>query len=462
MLKFSSLRLQLLSSLFVPLILIVSVDIFIAYDNARTAANLVTDRTLFGSAKSIGEQIRDDAGSIEAVIPPAAIEMFESSYHDIGYYRVISPEGSLLQGYPEIPEPPALPADGRPVYYNATYRNADLRLVAMTQPIPSTARMRDALVIVGETLHGHDALVRTFYLQTALQQVGLVAVTFILTWFILKNNLRPLLRLGHDVAMREPNQFAPIPLASVHDELRPFVIALNQYMGRLAEQLETRKRFTANAAHQLRTPLTLLRTQAEYALREATGEQKAVAGAIIATSRQMTRLTNQLLVLSRAEAQQPPLHRDVVDLVATVRAAVEEFVDLALAHSIDLSLDVEDDANVVTLGERVLMHEMVVNLVDNAIRYTPPGGSVSASVYSADGCCVVQIRDSGPGIAPADRRLWFERFFRGRGVDSEGSGLGLAIVKEIVDGAGGEVNIEDTRGLGGSSVVVKLPPAVTA
>ncbi len=459
-----SLRLQLLSGLLVPLALIVAIDVFTAYRSAFEAASVVTDRMLFASARSIGEQLRDENGTIEATIPPAAIEMFASSYADTVYYRVVSPGGTLLLGYADLKGPPRTPVDGAPVAYDGSYRGERLRLVAFAQPLATRTRVSTATVVMGETLRGRDALARTFYLQSATQEVVLVLATFVLTWFVLKLDLRPLLRLGREVSERDPNEFAPVPLDAIHAELRPFVVALNEYMGRLAEQLETRKRFAANAAHQLRTPLTLLRTQAQYALRDA-GEREETIQAILATTRQMTRLTDQLLTLARAEAQHRPALAPVesLDLVCVVRDVLEQIAPRAFDHDIDLSFEVElglelEGGALATRCDPVLAREMVANLLDNAIRYTPRGGSVTASVAAEGAFGLVRVGDTGPGIPLVERAIVFERFYRLGGNESEGSGLGLAIVKEIADAAGGWVEIEDLPpGTPGCSVAIRLP-----
>ncbi len=455
--RFTSLRLQLLSGLLAPVMLIVGIDVAIASRNARAAANIVTDRTLYGAAKSIAEQIRDNSGQLEAVVPPAAIEMFESSERDLVYYQVFSPNGTLLVGYAELPTPPDVPSDGSPVYYDTRFRGADVRLVALRQPVPTSRAIREALVVVGETTRGRDALVARFSMQTAEQQVVLVALTFALLWFVLKNRLAALVRVGQEVAARKPDEFAPIPLERVYDELQPFTIALNRYMGRLGEQLEARKRFTANAAHQLRTPLTLLRTQAQFASTEAPSEFRPVIAAILATTRQMTRLTNQLLLLSRAEAQRGRVLGEPCDMTAIVREALVEHADAALAQGIDLAFEAESAEPIFVRGDALLLHEMIANLVDNALQYTPRGGSVEADLRARDGRCAITLADTGPGIPLEKRSAVFERFMRLASSDVAGSGLGLAIVKEIAAAFGGTVTIADAGSARGCTIVVDLP-----
>lgn len=455
---YKSLRLQLLLGLLAPLALIVSINVSIAYRNAALTAGTVTDRTLLASAKSIAETVRMRDHQIEAVIPPAALGMFDTGHGDLVYYRVTGPDGNLAAGYPELPAPPHAVGDVQPYYYDAKFRDERIRLVAVMQPVPAATRTREALVVVAETLHAHDAMVAELWTEVAEQQGILVVIAAGLAWLGLRRDLAPLVRLGREVARRKPHEFQAFSTASVQSELRPFVNALNLYMQRLSRQVEAQRRFTANAAHQLRTPLTLLRAQAQYALRKTgEGERNETVQAILRTSKQLTRLTNQLLTLFKAEPDGRPARRDAVDLPALTRRVLEEYVEVAIARGVDLGFEGGTTGAVTTPGDPALLREMVANLVENAVQYTPEGGIVTVSVAREGFACLLRVHDNGPGIPLAERELVFERFYRVLGTQGEGSGLGLAIVKEIADAHGGSITLSDPPEGTGLVVDVRLP-----
>jgi len=241
----------------------------------------------------------------------------------------------------------------------------------------------------------------------------------------------------------------------VQTELRPLVGALNDHMERVQNQMAAQRRFVANAAHQLRTPLALLSTQASVAAREddATRRDEALL-ALRDSTRQVTRLASQLLTLSRAEPGSRRPRHDRLDLSDAARKILADHAEEALGRDIDLGLEVDGPVSVV--GDATMLREMVVNLVDNALRYTPSGGTVTVTVSRRDAHAELLVRDSGPGIAEQERSQVFERFYRVMGTKAEGSGLGLAIVKEVVEGAGGSVSLGQSRD-GGLLVRVRLP-----
>jgi two-component system sensor histidine kinase TctE len=439
-----SLRLNLLIGILLPLAAIFAFGVAAVYRNDLQIANLVTDRALLASARSIAEAVRAEDGSMEAVIPPAALGMFETRYRDLVYYRVTNARGDLLAGYEALPPPPAPVPEFQETYYSARFRGEPIRLVAVAQPVPAPGRAGGVVVVVGETLHARDAMVDGLWVESALRQGVLVLIASVLAWFTLRRVLAPLLRLGKEVAARKPDDFKRFAVSSIHDELRPFITALNDHMERLGDQLNAQRRFTANAAHQLRTPLTLLYTQVQYALDKAAPEDRAdVIRAIAATTEQMTRLITQLMTLSRADSERGPLHQEPVDLGALTRNILEDTAPLAVAHGVDLGFEDHSEGPSAIIGDAALLREMIVNLVDNALRYTPAGGAVTVTVAWAAGASVLLVTDNGPGIPAAERDLVFERFYRILGREAEGSGLGLAIVKEIVDGHNGSIVLRD-------------------
>jgi two-component system sensor histidine kinase TctE len=239
------------------------------------------------------------------------------------------------------------------------------------------------------------------------------------------------MELGRDVVKRRPDELAPFSDTALQSELKPLVGALNQYTERLQGWSAIQRRFIVNAAHQLRTPLTVLSTQTAYALRTTSPAEKDEAlQAIRANTRQMARLANQLLTMSEVEPGGLPLKIQPVDLVAAIVS-----------------------------GNPTMLQELVVNLVDNALRYTLAGGVVTVGIERAGADWLLSVRDNGPGIAAEERERVFERFYRVLGSGPEGSGLGLAIAKEIVESCGGTIALADSEAGAGLLVVVRLPAA---
>ncbi|MDQ0472318.1 sensor histidine kinase [Labrys wisconsinensis] len=452
-----SLRRELLAWLVVPLAAVVCFNVWTTYENASATAGLITDRTLLASARVIAERIRQSDGALEAPIPPSALEMFASDEPDRVIYHVTAPDGTLIAGYPDVMAPPQPPKGLEPVYFDAVFRDQPIRAVAIAQPIIGAGRPGSALVAVGQTLRAHDKLVTGLWLKALRDQVLLVAAAGLLAAFGLRRGLAPVMRLREAVVERDPTELKPFATDKVQAELRPLVEALNEAFDRVQRLIATQRRFVANAAHQLRTPLALLKTQANVGLREADPRAKDEAlAAVDASVDQMAHLSNQLLFLARAEQGSASLRKAEVDFGATTREALEGLAQMALTRDIDLGFEAAAEPFRLW-GHSTLLRELVVNLVDNALRYTPAGGMVTASLRRAGGDVVLTIEDSGPGIPLADRERVFERFYRRPDAGSEGTGLGLAIVREIVSSHEGQVQLGDRTPPPGLLVEVRLP-----
>jgi two-component system, OmpR family, sensor histidine kinase TctE len=452
----NSLRLQLLAWLALPVLAVIALNVWTTYQTARDMSDLVTERTLHASARAIAEQLVVQDGVVQAPIPPVALEMFATGSGDRVYYRVQRWEGRLLAGYPDLPEPAQRPGVAHPTGWEAEYRDQPIRMLALAHPVVGLQGDARILVEVGVTQRGRDDMMRGLWLEALHHQLRLMLVAGIVLWLGLGFALAPVLRLRAAMMQRPAGALDPIPIGQVPRELAPLVDTLNNAMQRLRQQLDLRTRFLVDAAHQLRTPLTLLSTQAAYARRVPTPSDKDEGlDAIQASVQQMTHLVNQLLTLSRAEPGLA-LPRMQVDLVDVVRHAFEERAPLALARSIDLGFEGDPQPALVE-GNDALLHEMVVNLVDNAIRYTPQGGTVTASLAACGQDWLLAIEDSGPGIPAAARERVFERFYRPPGEVSQGSGLGLAIVRQIVDELGGSVTLREPASHPGLRVEIRLP-----
>ncbi|WP_249277678.1 MULTISPECIES: sensor histidine kinase [unclassified Pandoraea] len=452
-----SLRVRLLMWLMLPLSLYIGASAWLAYRSAHDTAELVQDRALLTSAQVIAGQIAWVDGALRASVPPSALELFASPAHDRVFYQVITERGQLLAGPPDFPHPALFPATV-PAYANVTYNGEPLRVISFVRTMYDSGTPHRVAVVVAETMYAHDRMLAELWEPSLHRQIAMAALAALLVLIGLTVELHPLIRLKDEVAGRSPQELVPIRAGQLQTELRPIVDAINLCIQRLSAQAQQQRRFVADAAHQLRTPLTLLDTQLQFAAQ--LDDRAALADVLTAmqtSSRGLADLTNKLLLLSQAEAADTPaFSRSRVDLVAVAAGVLEELVALAQRRNIDLGFE-SAHTHVWVAGNGGLFHAMVMNLVDNAIRYIHEGGRVTVAIDSADHVAHLRVIDDGPGIHAEARQRVFERFYRNAPPGQPGTGLGLAIVKEIVAASHGTVTLspgEDGRGL---IVTVSLP-----
>lgn len=451
-----SLRRQLFGWVLIPLVLLAAVNASLAWRTARDAANLVADRMLTASARTIAEQTRFEDGQLQAFVPPAALEMFDTGAGDFVYYAVTDDRGRLLAGTADLPGEGS--RDGRtgaPAATEVRFRERRLRVLALEHPLAGQSGARHVTVMVGTTVHSRDALLYRLWIDGFGQQAALILAAGLFMAFGLRRGLSPLLRLRRAVVDMPGDALEPLDPGAVQAELQPLVAAINRQIARVQGQLSAQHRFVTNAAHQLRTPLTLLTVQAAYARRQQAGqEQRATLEALETGAQDVSRLAGQLLTLSRAEPGSRRERHDPIDLGHLATRILEGFAGEALRRGIDLGL--EAGAAVRVRGDATMLGELLTNLVDNALRYCPARSSVTVSVSRRDGMASLSVRDDGPGLPVEECDRVFERFYRVPGTVGPGSGLGLAIVKEVVETAGGSALARPANG-GGLHVEILLP-----
>lgn len=452
------LRTEFLLRLGLPLAALVPFNVWTTYLDAVSTADLVQDRTLTASARVIAERIESRDGVIEAPIPPAALEMFVSDEPDRVVYRVLGPDGELITGYADGPMPKTRPKGLAPLHFDAAFQGRPVRAVALNQPIVTARGTHDGLVVVGSTLRNRDRLVGDLWVKALRDQVLLVAAACALAVFGLTRGVARLGRLSDRVLNRDPRRPDRLADADLPNEFRPLALALDRAFERIEGDVAIQRRFVANAAHQLRTPLTILKTQANVGLREEGIEPKR--DALLAVDRSvgaMSRLVNQLLSLARAERGAGALRKDTVDLVAVVGARLDDLALPAMERGVDLSFEAPP-APVPFHGHETLIGEIVVNLVENALRHTPPGGEIAVALAADAEAATLVVEDTGPGIPETERERVFERFHRLDRSDQTGTGLGLSVVREAVAAHDGSVTLADRAdGRSGLRVVVRLP-----
>jgi two-component system sensor histidine kinase TctE len=450
-----SLRAQLMRWLLLPLAVYAAFNIWITYRNAVDTAAVVQDRLLLGSARIIAHQIQYEDGVVQVVIPPAALELFQSGDRDRVYYRIAGATGSLLLGYAELSPPPGpLEAEGS-LYFDAVMRDQPVRVVAFAQPVFAAPSEGPVVIEVAQTMQSTKALAYQFWANTAGQQFLIMLLVALSLWLGLRRGLAPILRLRDLVQRRKPGTLEPIDPVPVPDELTPLVFAINDYVQRLDGYVSAQSRFIANASHQLRTPLTVLNTQVSYALRSADPvEMRQVLQAIHRGVQQGTHVVNQLLTLSTAEFRaRHPSPQTEADVAAVAKQVIEKLATLAQSRAIDLGFEQSGPPSMVRATPHML-DELVANLVDNALRYAPAGGIVTVAVVNRVDTVELRIEDNGPGIPHTERERVFERFYRLHHDGADGCGLGLSIVREIAAASEAEVTLSDPHA--GSGLVVTV------
>ncbi|EED97912.1 sensor histidine kinase [Burkholderia multivorans] len=449
-----SLRGRLLWWLLLPLAVFVLIAAAMAYDAARRTADLVQDSTLVASARTIGEDIEWRNGLPVADVPPAALEIFESPSRDSVFYKVIDSDGRLLAGNPALDVVARHGAE--PVAYDTTLDGTRLRAVAYDRQLYDEGQVDTVTVVVAKTTRSRNAMVATIWRPQLVRLALMLVLAVALVYLGLTFELRPLMKLKDDVADRGPMELEPIRPERLQHELRPIVDAINQCIARLNTHTATQRRFIADAAHQLRTPIAVLDTQIQYAQQRGHDDRElaSVLDSMQRSSRKMADVTDKLLLLAHAEATPSTLLTQRVDLAALVSSVLEETIVLAQRRDIDLGAELGERLDVAGSGS--LLSALVTNLVDNAVRYTQPGGCVTVAARRDGDTVVLDVIDDGPGIPAEARPHVFKRFYRVSS-DTEGSGLGLAIVSEIAQAHGGSATLAPGPGNRGVVVTVRLP-----
>ncbi|HEY4316355.1 MAG TPA: sensor histidine kinase N-terminal domain-containing protein [Herbaspirillum sp.] len=455
---------EILDWMLAPLLLLWPMSIAITYLIAQSIANQPFDRALEDNVTVLAQQVTENNGKIGTNMVSSARDLLRADEIDTIYFQISDINGAYVDGDRDIPQPPAmdekLPA-GAVQFYNTVLHGADIRVAYAKVDLRSRAQRnhdrrigrgndaqpeRLALVQVGETLDKRAQLANDIIKGVILPQFIILPIALALIWFALARGLSPLSELQRRVRMRRPDDLSPIETRQVPEEISPLVRSLNEMLARLAQTIDVQKRFIADAAHQMKTPLAGMRMQAELALRQTDrNDIHRSLEQVAKSSEAATRLVNQLLSLARAENVQTQSGTPAnVDLSVLARSVMHDLVPLSFSRQIDLGF--EQSPQMVTIpGDPVMLRELLVNLLDNALRYTPRKGSITVRTRLDEirGIAMLEVEDTGPGIPPAERRLVFDRFYRVLGTHSPGSGLGLSIVREIAQQHNATVEISN-------------------
>jgi two-component system, OmpR family, sensor histidine kinase QseC len=400
---------------------------------AQGAALLIAQQVPTGDDEDHGEHGEADAPALHRYAPRVAFQVWH--------------EGRLVRRSANVPVAPMSPE---------TRGFATLPLGdELWRVFGARGAEHDVQVFVGERIGSRESILRAVMRGMLGPMLATLPVLALALWWAVRRGLLPLRRLRQAVAEREPRSLQPIALDAAPAEIEPVVQALNQLFERIAALLDSERRFTADAAHELRTPIAAIRAQAQVALGSAdeVSRRHALRSTLDGCDRAV-HLVEQLLTLSRLEAA-PGDDSAPVDLAALTRQVAADLAPRALDKRQTLELDADTPCAV--RGAGALVGVLLRNLLDNAIRYSPAGATVRASVQLKDGAATLEVHDSGPGLDETQRARLGERFFRVLGSEQSGSGLGWSIVQRIAAAQGAKVETGRSAALGGLAVTVTWP-----
>ncbi|MER1968061.1 sensor histidine kinase N-terminal domain-containing protein [Castellaniella sp. GW247-6E4] len=426
---------RILSWMIVPLFIMWSIGIVITYFIAQNIANAPYDRTLASHLRLLRHEVEQQRLHDGVRLSESARTILEG---DAGQtptiWRILDANGHSLAGSADLPIPENWAYDINQIRYrNATMQHRSVRVAYVWG-----GRDRDGvgfLAAVAEPSEARATLQQEILTGMLTPQLIILPLAAMLAGLGLTQGLEPLSLLQEHMRKRKPSDLSPIRDDLAPAEIAPLIAAMNNVLKRLAASLESQRRFVANAAHQLKTPLAGIRTQCELALRERDPALMSDSlHQLQVGSQRATRLVNQLLLLARAESIDDTVPRatESLDIRELARQCTMEWVQAAMGKRIDLGFDAPEETLPV-FGNRTMIREMLNNLIDNALLYTPPGGRVTVRAGGDDEHITLEVQDTGPGVSPENQARVFDRFFRVLGNEAEGSGLGLSIVKEVAE-----------------------------
>lgn len=424
---------EILDWMLAPLLFLWPISIIATHHVANSIANQPYDQSLAENVRTLGRliSVRDDKVHVD--FPAPARLLLRADEEDTIYFQVRSPHGEIVAGDADLPQV-SLDASGpvdQVLFRDDEIAGDDVRIAFMQFHAGNPPSAGLFVVQVAETRVKRSNLASRVVAGVLLPQFAIIPMAVILVYFGLGRGISPLNRLQRLIKRRRPSDLSPIGTTDLPEEVRPVIVAFNDMMERLEQNLHAQQRFIGDAAHQMRTPLTGLKTQAQFAMRETDPEALRHALRQIATGVDRAgRLVNQLLTLARTEGVELAQRKhEVLDLSALIRDVVADWVMIAIEKDIDLGFETAGPAMIT--GNPFLLRELAKNLIDNALRYTGHGGHVTCRIVANPDTVLFEVEDDGIGISEEQAELVFERFYRVDDAGTEGSGLGLAIVQEI-------------------------------
>ncbi|WP_240636048.1 sensor histidine kinase [Caldimonas tepidiphila] len=462
-----SLRWRLVAGIVLPIALFVAFDAASTYRSALASINTAYDRSLLASARSIGELLQPAGGRLRVEVPYAALEVFDAGNEGRIYYRINGFDGEFLSGYEDLPAyTRALPrrSDYAALvdFYDGEYRGERVRMAALYQPVAGAQVRGVALIQVAETLGIRERHTRRLLVEMLLRRAAMLGVVLLVVTVVVAHALRPLEGLRSALSARNERDLSPVATPGLPAELQPVEAAVNELMQRLGHLIGHQRQFVRDASHQLRTPLAVLKTQAQNGL-SGHAPPRETLERMHDTIERAVRLANQMLALAKLEQVHHQDEPQPLDLAGLTREVALDLAPLIADKGIDFELVADTPVRV--LGHDWMLREVTRNLLHNAVRETPAGAPLTLAVdvlpQGAGSAPLARllVRDSGPGLAPAQRERLFEPFHTGH--PSSGTGLGLAICREACERLGARLELldrlDDGGRVAGLDAVVTMP-----
>lgn len=429
-----SLKNQLRLWLLMTMLLVLSISAALSYSRALTNTTQVYDQALLRTVLALADEvIIDENNQINIEIPEVASHLLSYNEGDRIYINIRDPNGKLVFGEADLPPPAKAPAGNQQVYYDSHYKNEAIRAVTFGLPESNATNAPNILISMAETTGKRDAMVTEMIEEILLPQVLMMILAAIVIELGIHFALKPIQDLRASLLQRSHRDLSPLDTSASPLELQPLLQAMNALLSRVKAGIQQQQQFIADASHQLRTPIAGLQTQAELALRShPPAEVQEPLNYMLRSTTRLSHLIHRLLSLARTDAASSQLVFKPVSLKHVIYEECARWVGPASDKEIELEVLIETEQDQV-LGDALMLSEMLNNLLENAIQYTPEQGLIQIRLWQAENHLILQVTDNGVGI-PADQTAFiFERFYRLNPNQGNGCGLGLAIVAEIAE-----------------------------
>lgn len=451
---------KLLRVLLVPLCLMFVLTALIAYNLAAWFANDSYDKELLNAAHAVAARLSKDENGLVADLPTAVQEVLRHNDRDEFFYQVLSPAKTRLAGDAILPMPINDINTDKPSFRNAVVNSHNVRIARIRVPLHEDDT-NIVIVQVARTLNARNELIHCIFLSIVVPQIFLGLLSVACVRYGVKDGLKPLVELSKEIQQRSQWDLDPIESENSAKEMIPFIEAINSLFLRIDNHMEEQKRFVANAAHQLRTPVAGLRAYIEYGRRIANGNGNfsEVLNQLDSGTDRISELVGGLLVLARASERRIK-QLDFVELNDLSSEVTSQLIRQAANKKVELFFQPSSRQSVVH-GDKAELREMLSNVISNAVTYSHNGGIVNVTVKAGPPPVVI-VQDNGPGIPIKERQRVFERFYRVLGTKVNGTGLGLAIVHEIARSHQATVELLDPQGEKGTLVRITFPKTAEA
>jgi two-component system, OmpR family, sensor histidine kinase TctE len=438
---------EILDWMLAPLFLLWPMSVAITYVVAINLADAPHDQALTTALAVLSDQVQTEAnGHYSVQLSNAALLALRTQSESGIFWKITNRQNQIVAGDPNLPTPAEIEQNTHtPRVHFSDYTSGGFRLRLAYKWFTPNPTDQPLFIIVAEGIESRTALANDIIKGVIIPQFLVLPIAALLIWFGLSRGIAPINALQKRLRARRPDDLSEIDMQSTPSEITPLVSAMNDLLARLSRNIQTQRRFVADAAHQLKTPLAGLRMQAEIALKSSPNEEIVLnLKQIVRGTEQATRLINQLLLLATAE-KLDQIKTQPLNLKDIAETTTQQWVSQALAQHIDLGFEAHDESSIEVMGQPVLIAELINNLVDNALNYVGGAGHVTVSVHRDGQHALLIVEDNGPGIPNTERERVFDRFYRVLGTGKQGSGLGLAIVKEIAQRHQASITIEEVQ-----------------